>query len=210
VWGEVSRLTGSGALGASHASAGAGTGKVLGVTALLGAPVTVGLALALLHLAGGGAAMPTGAARVLSSHPALAESAEIVAQREPGVVEAPVALAHAPVTTGTLPAAAPPARLVALRKAVPQAPDVPAAAGDEASLAREANLVAQARQELREGDAQGCLSTVASAQAVPSPQLGPEELTLRMLALRKLGRNAEADQVDATLRLTYPASALVR
>jgi TolA-binding protein len=45
---------------------------------------------------------------------------------------------------------------------------------------------------------------------LPSHQLGPEELTVEAQALRALGRDDQAKDVDSTLRKRFPESALAR
>jgi hypothetical protein len=84
------------------------------------------------------------------------------------------------------------------------------AADDEDPLAREAALVVAARGALARGDASTALRTVRTARALPSHQLVPEELAVEAQALRALGRDAEADRADATLRSQYPGAALAR
>lgn len=76
------------------------------------------------------------------------------------------------------------------------------------ALAREASLVAGARKALARGDAHAALLLVRKAQALPSPQLVPEELAVESQALRALGQADEATGVDFTLKTQYPDSAL--
>jgi hypothetical protein len=46
--------------------------------------------------------------------------------------------------------------------------------------------------------------------ALPSRRLEPEGFAVEAQALRALGRDAEAEQVEATLRDRFPESALAR
>jgi hypothetical protein len=77
-------------------------------------------------------------------------------------------------------------------------------------LAREAQLVSEARGALGRGDARRALQAVLAARALPSHQLTPEELAVQSQALRALGRPGEANTVDETLRSQFPESALAR
>jgi hypothetical protein len=75
---------------------------------------------------------------------------------------------------------------------------------------REAALVAEARGSLVRGDALGALRTIRAAGSVSSRALEPEELSIESRALRVLGRDAEAAEVDVELRSRYPDHALSR
>src|SRR5258708_22672925 len=77
-------------------------------------------------------------------------------------------------------------------------------------LAREAQLVGEARGALGRGDPQRALQAVRAARSLPSHQLAPEELAVEAQALRALGRTGEAKEVDETLRAQFPESALAR
>jgi hypothetical protein len=76
------------------------------------------------------------------------------------------------------------------------------------TLAREASLVARAHAALVGGDAHAALLTVRAARALPSHALRPEELSIEAQALRALGRDAQASEVDSTLKKQFPESAL--
>jgi TolA-binding protein len=78
------------------------------------------------------------------------------------------------------------------------------------SLAREATLVVAAREALERGDPQSALRAIHAARMLPSHQLGPEELAVEARALRALGRDDQAKDVDSTLRKRFPESALAR
>jgi hypothetical protein len=81
----------------------------------------------------------------------------------------------------------------------------------EDALAREASLVASARNALARGDAEGALRAVRGAEALGTArQLVPEELTVAARALRALGRDDEAHAVEARLKAGYPESALAQ
>ncbi len=77
-------------------------------------------------------------------------------------------------------------------------------------LAREAQLVSEARGALGRGDPRRALEAVRAARALPLHQLAPEELAVESQALRALGRASEATQVDDALRSQFPESALAR
>jgi hypothetical protein len=80
----------------------------------------------------------------------------------------------------------------------------------EDPLMHEAALVAEARGSLMRGDAIGALRTIRAAGALSPRALEPEELSIESRALRVLGRDAEAAQVDVELRSRYPEHALSR
>ena len=71
-------------------------------------------------------------------------------------------------------------------------------------LSRETALVADARRELLTGDPEGALKSVRAARSLEARQFEPEEMSLQARALRQLGRDAEAERVEAQLRTMYP------
>ena len=71
-------------------------------------------------------------------------------------------------------------------------------------LSRETALVADARRELLTGDAEAALKSVRAARSLEARQFEPEEMSLQARALRQLGRDAEAERVEAQLRTLYP------
>ena len=77
------------------------------------------------------------------------------------------------------------------------------------TLLREASLVGEARSALLRGDPQTALVSVQAARR-EGRNLEPEELSIEARALRALGRESEATQLDGTLRTRYPDNALVR
>jgi hypothetical protein len=109
-------------------------------------------------------------------------------------------------------AVAPPSRAVAT--AQPLAAGNAARAGAHARtnnddpLMREAALVSAARTSLMQGAATSALSLLDTAKASGAHSLEPEELSLRVRALRMLGRDGEATVVEETLRARYPDSFL--
>ncbi|MGH7434311.1 MAG: hypothetical protein ACRENE_01390, partial [Polyangiaceae bacterium] len=115
--------------------------------------------------------------------------------------------AHAPAARPAAPALAPLAPL-ALASARATAPAAARPATGVDPLAREAQLVSEARGALGRGDARGALQAVRAARALPSHQLTPEELAVESQALRALGRPVEANEADVTLRSQFPESAL--
>jgi hypothetical protein len=78
------------------------------------------------------------------------------------------------------------------------------------TLAREAELVAEARGAVVRGQPAAALSAIHAAQALPGHALEPEELSLEVRALRALGHLDAANAADARLRTQYPDNALSR
>jgi hypothetical protein len=196
---------------------------MLALGTLLGGTVTVGLAAMLLRVG----PAPTDTSRPSSAPLAMWTAAPPVAQPDsrPALpLAVPVAPPAAPALSATAAsspptaptAAAPSPTVAALSPTVP-APSptvaasphsVAAVAGD--ALGREASLVVQAREALERGDPQGALRAIHAARMLPSHQLGPEELAVEARALRALGRDDQARDVDSTLRKRFPESALAR
>ncbi len=83
-------------------------------------------------------------------------------------------------------------------------------AGHDDALAREASLLADARNTLARGDAFLALQKIRGLRSLPARQLVPEELALEAQALRSLGLDDDARAVDLTLRLRFPDSVLGR
>ena len=86
----------------------------------------------------------------------------------------------------------------------------PAAPPDSDSLAREASSLAEARRALARRDALSALQIVRDLHALPDRQLVPEELAVEAQALRGLGLDDEASQVETHLRVRFPDSVLGR
>jgi hypothetical protein len=84
------------------------------------------------------------------------------------------------------------------------------AAGSGDLLTREASLVAEGRTALRRGDATRALAAIHAAQALASHQLAPEELAVEIQSLHALGREREAVQAEVVLKVSYPESDLSR
>ncbi|WP_394843727.1 hypothetical protein LZC95_42595 [Pendulispora brunnea] len=82
-------------------------------------------------------------------------------------------------------------------------------ASSDDTLLREASLVSEARSALLRGDPQTALVSVQAARR-EGRNLEPEELSIEARALRALGRDPEATQLDTTLRSRYPNHALAR
>lgn len=208
VWSSVASAVGgaAGAAGAAGSAStapgalltgGAGASKMLALGTLLGGTVTVGLAAMLLRI-GPVPSEPPGP----SSTPIAALAAASPAARpDPPQVflplVAPVVVAPPPAATatGTAPA--------------PRTTPASTSTRDDA-LAREASLVVAAREALGRGEPQSALRAIRAARMLPSHQLGPEELTVEAQALRALGRDDQAKDVDSTLRKRFPESALAR
>jgi hypothetical protein len=190
--------------------------KMLALGTLLGGAVTVGLAAILLRI---NPVPETGATSPAATAVFAGSGTKI-----PGIpapLSAPVlAQAAGPVEAPFLPSfAAAPDFVVSWPLQVPLAPTLSAARATPVrrsarlhpaadTLAREASLVARAHAALVGGDAHAALITVRAARALPSHALRPEELSIEAQALRALGRDDQAREVDATLKKQFPESAL--
>jgi len=225
MWAGVSGAVGGAAAGGAAAASGAATGglsaaKMLTIGTLLGGPLTVGLAVTLLHI-GALRRVPDPASRT----PMVAASFVPQRMSAPSDVFSSTSIAT-PTPTSTRTALStristqvgsptgvdrskPASGAKGAAKKGAAAKAARSQAHDDA-LAREAAFVAEAHNALVQGDPNGALRAIASARAVASPQLVPEELAVEAQALRALGRTNEADANDATLRLLYPESALAR
>jgi hypothetical protein len=85
-----------------------------------------------------------------------------------------------------------------------------AAATPDDALAREASLLAEARNALARRDALSALQIMRGLRALPTRQLVPEELSVEAQALRSLGLEDDANAVDGALRARFPDSVLGR
>ena len=179
------------------AAAAASSGKLLVVGALFGSALTLGLTLAVVRVA------PTAVPRRLL----LRETVDTAVRKERSSEEAlPIQLTMDTPSLqskerafGTHPTAA---------KATPSG--APGHVVVEDPLMREAALVAEARGALVRADAESALSSLDAARRVGSRDLEPEEMSLRVRALRALGRDSEAGEIEGTLRSRYPDHFLSR
>jgi hypothetical protein len=213
VWSQVSGAVGAagtaigGAAGGAAAglAGGSGAAKLLTMGALLGGTLTVGLAVAVLKMVSVPNGLPTaGAAGAPAIAPVALAAAPPLREPQPIAVGTNAAANEAPPS-----APAPAAIPVSLVTASPsRSVSRPNPTLDP--LAREAQLVAEARGALGRGDPRRALQAVRAARALPSHQLAPEELAVEAQALRALGRANEATAVDETLRSQFPESALAR
>jgi hypothetical protein len=80
----------------------------------------------------------------------------------------------------------------------------------EDSLAREAELVAEARGAVVRGEPAAALGALRATRALPMRALEPEELSIEIHALRALGRTDEADDLEERLQTKFPEHALSR
>jgi hypothetical protein len=207
VWAEVSGAVGaagaatgaSGGAGAAVAG-GASAAKMLAIGALLGGAVTVGLAVTMLRVGAAPtppqeriapAAAPVLGALATQAHPSMPPT--LANSNSPPIPTLDLSAIPAPIATVTAAQRAP------LHAKPPIDP-----------LAREAQLVSEARGALGRGDAARALQAVRAARALPSHQLAPEELAVEAQALRALGRAGDANDVDEKLRSKFPESALAR
>jgi hypothetical protein len=230
VWSSVASAVGgaAGAAGAaSTASAapgalltgGAGASKMLALGTLLGGTVTVGLAAMLLRVGPAPSETPGPSSAPIA---ALAAASPATQPDPPPPFLPFVSRAAAPLSTDPAATrAGSPAPTVSPRLTGPAAtgaapapriapPPPPATASPDDALAREASLVVEAREALERGDPQSALRAVHAARMLPSHQLGPEELAVEARALRALGKDEQAKDVDSTLRKRFPESALAR
>jgi hypothetical protein len=161
--------------------------------------VTVGLAAMMLRIGTvPSEPVPAAVAPIAAFEPRDPVCAPLVSP-DPSAVFSPSSspglASHPAATAGRLSLSATPARRV------PIAAD---------TLAREASLVMDARAALAGGDAPAALRAIHAARMLPSHELAPEELAVEAQALRKLGRDDQAKDVDSTLRKQFPESALAR
>jgi hypothetical protein len=218
MWGAVSAGTGVAAAAGLGAGATAGTGttvaaassaKLLVAGALFGSTLTVGIALAVVRVVSGGG-------HSLAS-PRLEVTTETVSDRS-GLEESRRADPPAiPLRLDTTEGSQAPA-FATVAKEEPVASPVKARlakapgssgvhAGAEDPLWREESLILEARGALRRGNPEGALASLDAARSVGSHVLEPEELSVRAKTLRALGREAEANDVAATLKARYPDQA---
>jgi hypothetical protein len=201
---------------------------MLALGTLLGGTVTVGLAVALLHFGPAPSALPpatTAPIAAAATATALAPPLDVAlpppaatAEVQPPPPTAAVATAPPAATIGTGGAIAPPPRVRPMasgpERTPPSPPSAPTAAAasptSDDTLTHEASLVAEARGALVRGDPRSALRAVRAARLLPSHQLVPEEMALEAQALRALGRDDDARDLDSTLKAQYPESAFAR
>ncbi len=220
--GEAAAATGAAALAGSTSAM-----KMLVLGTLLGGSLTVGVGAALLFVgpipnsgnpgaatagmamaAGAGPVRPVAATQIAESARTSAskEVFDSVPARNPGVGSS-----SAPRSSSAGAMAAHSVRAQPAHTAGVAATTRTASHGDvDDALAREASLLASARSALSRSDALSALQMVRGLRALPAAQLMPEELAVEAQALRALGLNADADQVDTTLRSRFPDSVLGR
>jgi hypothetical protein len=80
----------------------------------------------------------------------------------------------------------------------------------EDALMRESALVAEARGAFMRRDYEKALAALHLTHGLVHRELEPEELSIEARALRAVGRDAEADAAEATLRSRFPDHALSR
>jgi hypothetical protein len=102
--------------------------------------------------------------------------------------------------------AAPPHDTVASRAELHARKSAPAPEVSEDVLMHEAALVSQARTAIVQGRGTAALDVLDLAARDSSHTLEPEELALRVRALRLLGRESEAVVVEEALRSRYPGN----
>jgi hypothetical protein len=182
-------------------------GKLLLAGALVGSALTVGLGAFLLRGPGRSGVTPVTAPmqRFADALPSAYAPEVPAAAPLPLDVVFPVALEDAAPAKSVAGSAPPGARAATLHSA---AAKLGVTNGD--AFSREVALVGEARNALAFGGGSAALAALDAAARGRSRSLEPEELALRVRALRMLGRDAEADRVDGTLKSLYPGSFLAR
>jgi hypothetical protein len=233
VWAGVSSAVGAAAMSGGGAAAGsAGAVKMLLLGTLLGGTLTVGIGATMLFVRG--APLPGPVSGIAAPAPATAPPpAEPLAAPVQGPASRPEVLLGTTVGALTIPVVvAPPAERgavnVPVAVEVPRRPSAlananrassaplaatpvfPAPPAQDDALAREASLLASARNALARRDALTALQIVRGLASLPGRQLIPEELAVEAQALRGLGLADQAQTVDATLRSKFPDSVLGR
>jgi hypothetical protein len=215
VWSGVSTAIGGAAASGAAMAGSASAAKMLLLGTLMGGALTVGIGGALLfagpppHLPGArtqaAARAPEPAVTIWRSTTAQSSGGGIgsTSNQMPGT--SPTASSILVPSSGARRSAA----VLPARVAQGHAPSATAQLPDGA-LAREAALLAAARGALARRDAVSALQMVRKLRALPAGQLIPEELAVETQALRALGLDNDADQVEATLRNRFPDSVLGR
>jgi hypothetical protein len=224
MWGAVSTATGvaavaaKGGVAAGVVAATASSGKLLVVGALLGSVLTAGVGFAVARSVG--ADRPDGS-RVVETASAAAPGVGGVSTvpNVPNVPNVPDAkragdtasvrpehataesVESAPGRAGT-----PAERRLA--EAPPQTLTSTRAVRDP--MEEQSKLILEARGALRRGEPDAALALLDSAHRLGSHKMEPEELAVRVRALRMLGRGTEADAAEATLRSKYADFGLAR
>ena len=220
VWAGVSSVVGeaAAATGAAALAGSASAVKMLIFGTLLGGSLTVGIGGALLFM---GPTPNSGAATAGMEMAPVRSIAAIPISESMGTATSREVLDSAPIRPVVGSSSAPSSvstRAQCPHSAKAQAGHATSAAathaashdeGDDA-LAREASMLASARSALSRSDALSALQTVRRLRALPAAQLMPEELAVEAQALRALGLDSDADQVDTTLRSRFPDSVLGR
>ena len=234
VWAGVSSAIGGAAAmsGGGAAAGSAGAVKMLLLGTLLGGTLTVGIGATMLLVRGAPSRGPVSA--IAAPAPATAPPPVeplaapvqgpasprevllgttvdalalpvVVAPAERGPVNVPVA-----VEVPRRPSALANASRASSAPLAATAPASPAAPEQDDALAREASLLASARNALVRRDALTALQIVRGLASLPGRQLIPEELAVEAQALRGLGLADQAQTVDATLHSKFPDSVLGR
>jgi hypothetical protein len=231
MWGAVSTATGVAAAAVkggvaagvtAAAAATASSGKLLVVGAFLGSMLTAGVGYGVVHVVTSShhevAAPPApnpgnASAKVESTEHTKDGPGEVNAVATNGAADrAPARLTSGVAGDDKVPDKA---QATSPTGGAPQAPSGAAAprsarAGSDAALARELALVEEAKGAVRRGDPEGALALLDAARRLPSRQMELEELAIRSRALKKLGRDSEAEEVDVILRTKYPGNYLAR
>jgi len=192
-------------------ASGLSASKMLILGAIAGSALTVGLGFFVLR--------PTAAVQAHALVGTTVPAAESVASRTARAASPSQVIDDPQVTTeidgpAIVPVAPARARETVARNESATHPRqvVPAGAsealGSQDLLMHEAALVSQARTAIVQGHPAAALDVLDLAAQDSSHSLEPEELSLRVRALRLLGRDAEALRVEETLKARYPGNFL--
>ena len=208
IWAKVSNSVGAVSAGGAG---GAGAAKLLATGTLFGGTLTVGVTAAVLFLR---AAPGQAASAATTMTAAMIATATAIMTPTPTPTLIPTPTETMTATETVSPSAISESTRVNSPPANLRSPFVPSAAAgvrpDPDPLAREASLVADARNALARDAPLAALRAVRATRAIAHRQLIPEELSVEAQALRVLGRTHEADAIEAVLRSRYPESALAR
>ena len=203
IWGAVSAAAGAAATATAAtsgstfaAAASVSSGKLLTLGALLGSGLTLGMTLAILRVA------PAMMVPHRALPPEAVDTTGLYADERFQDDVPPIPLIMGVSRSSTEDVTRPRASRLGTIGAVRVSSEDP--------LMREAAFVADARAALVRSDAEAALSSLDAARRVGSRGLEPEELSLRARALRTLGREEEAAELEWQLRTHYPDHFLSR
>jgi len=174
--------------------------------AALALPVAVAIGLGVTRAESAPPAKGASAATEPRADPPAELAARDAAASSPAIAAAPVAASPAPVAASPAIVAPPPAHAPApAPMAKPRAQGV--ARTEPPSLARDNQLIVDARDRLHDGDAAGALATTdAHAREFPTSPLADARTALRIEALCALGKAAQARGEAQVFARAHPSS----